>query len=232
MARQPITSKYPKTGLALGPGFLDQRPEAAALVGQCITIWAEVELRVARLLAKMLHANTAPAIAMYQALRNERARKEVLDAVADFTLDGSDRDLYDAISAAKTSLSKQRNDLAHGLFGIASESPDGIAWISLGDRLKHMIEIDAQFDRGERPSISQFHKLKDFVSIYEIRDLAEIKSEMEKLHEIIRIFISYIGQTNDQSRAELYQRITSEPIIQKSAPHSGGLPGDAPFLNS
>jgi hypothetical protein len=82
MARQPINSRLPSTGFALGPGTLAERPRAAAIIAQCITEWTEVELQTARLLAAMLNADSQPAIALYLSLANARAKREALDAIA------------------------------------------------------------------------------------------------------------------------------------------------------
>ena len=53
MPRQPLSTKGPDVGFSLGPGFLEQRPAATALIGECIALWTEVELQAAVLLAVM-----------------------------------------------------------------------------------------------------------------------------------------------------------------------------------
>ncbi len=58
MGRQPL-GKRAASGYSLGGDSLAQRPKAAALIAQCTAFWTELEFQVARLLAAMLHANTA-----------------------------------------------------------------------------------------------------------------------------------------------------------------------------
>ena len=86
MPRQPLTKRYPQIKPTFGPGFLEDRPKAAALVARCIALWTEVEREEARLLATMLRANTEPAIAMFLALRSSRVQFDVLEAVATVVL--------------------------------------------------------------------------------------------------------------------------------------------------
>jgi hypothetical protein len=142
MARQPINSRLPSTGIALGPGALAERPRAAAIIAQCITEWTEVELQTARLLAAMLNADSQPAIALYLSLANARAKREALDAIANMVFSGDYLLLYKAVIKAKLSVEKQRTDLAHGLFGIPSDDNEGVIWISTQDRIKHMLKTD------------------------------------------------------------------------------------------
>jgi hypothetical protein len=129
VARQPLMSKYPEgSAFSIGHGHdvLAARPKAASLISQCLAAWSEVEFQTGVLLATMLRANSEPVIALYFTLVNERAKREALLAIAEYCLEDRERELFSLIVKAKGSISKQRADLAHGLFCLISEEKDGI----------------------------------------------------------------------------------------------------------
>jgi hypothetical protein len=210
MPRQPLLKKYPNSGIAFGAGFLEQRPKAAALIGECIAGWTEVELQTARLLSKMLHANTEPAIALYLSLANERAKSDVLTSIAEYVFSGKDLALFNAILKAKNSVGAQRNSLAHGLFGVASDEAEGVAWISTKDRIKHMLEMNK--DVGYSRDAADYLKLKEFVSVYTILDLDELLQQIADIHRIMYNFVGYVGNSD----AEGYQKLLGEPLVKRS----------------
>lgn len=209
MPRQPLLSKCPNSGISFGAGFLEQRPKAAALIGECIAGWTEVELQTARLLSKMLHANTEPAIALYLSLANERAKSDALKSIAEYAFSGQDLALFHAILKAKNSVGAQRNALAHGLFGVASDEAEGVAWISTKDRIKHMLEMNK--DIAHSRDAADYLKLKEFVSVYTISDLDELLQQIADIHRIMYRFAGYVGTSN----AELYQNLLNEALVQR-----------------
>jgi hypothetical protein len=97
MPRQPFRPRHPDAGFALGPRFMEERPQAMALVAECIAIWSEVEVQSAILLALMLGAaNSKPAAAMYFALSNERAKADAMKAIAHSLYKDDQRLMFDA----------------------------------------------------------------------------------------------------------------------------------------
>jgi hypothetical protein len=221
MARQPLNSRHPKGGFSLGPGFLENRPEASILIAQCIATWTEVELQTARLLGKLLRANTEPAIAMYLRLGNDRAKREIMKAVADFVLGEKDNSLFDAIMKAKSSLDKQRNDLAHGLFGITEEDLDGVIWVSTADRIKNMLLVDKFISDGKSSELGpQIQKLREFVSHYSLGDLRRIFNDIQSMHQIMYKFVGYVSDPTEG----LYHTLSHEPLIREFLSPSSSNP--------
>ena len=219
MTRQPLKTRLPNTGLSFGAGFLAQRPIAAALVAQCLAMWTEVELQVARVLAAMLKADSEPVIAMYFTLANERAKREVMEAVAAYINTDAEKYLFDTIMKIKQSFASQRNDLAHGLFGIASEDKEGLLWISTKDRIKNLIAIDKVYS-DEKADLhakgnaiyDESRKIADFVQHYKIKDIESLLEDLTSLH---RIMHKYVGCAGKKSNSEVFQSISREPLVQR-----------------
>src|SRR5829696_3925986 len=141
MPRQPYLPTYSHATFTIGPRTLDERPELAALVGRCIALWTEVELQMALILAAVLKANTAGAVAVFLALKNVRTRRDVLEAAAKATLSGEALKIFGAFLTYHRSVETQRNDLAHGIFGVAEAIPDAILWTTTSDDVALLLDV-------------------------------------------------------------------------------------------
>jgi hypothetical protein len=224
MARQPLKSRLPSTGIGLGPGFLAQRPRAAALIAQCIATWNEVELQTGILLAGMLGVPFEPITAMYLNLANQRGKKKALDPIAKFVFsDKQHYTVYEAVMTARSSAESQRNDLAHGLFGVASDDPDGVIMITTTDHIKHMFEINrlrAKSGPFGRIDNAEYQNIRASIVHYTITDLEMILTEMETVHRIIRAqfmgFALAVVHRQNKQASERYQQLVAEPLIHQS----------------
>ena len=217
MPRQPFSTKFPGVRVAIGPQYLKSRPHAASIIAQCVCGWTEVELQTALLLARMLKANSKPVVAMYFTLANERAKREAMMAIAEFVFNEDDKRLFNATMLLKKSIEKQRNDLAHGLFGITDKDPEGIAWISTKDRIQHLIWTDSLINPpGSLVRDGQQIAATKAASFYTIADLESLLEEIASLHTIISLFSYYINQKTPESlKVSLRQQLLNEPLVQR-----------------
>jgi hypothetical protein len=208
MSRQPLKSKYPNVSPTFGPGHLEDRPKSAALIARCISLWTDVEIQQARLLAQMLKANTEPAIAVFLAISNSRTQYEVLNAAASVVLDERDYELFTAIMKIRSGLEKERNNLVHGQYGAAQEVKDGVLWINPIDQTAHTVRVNAS---GVTPQSLEWLRGKVFV--YEPADLESIARDFEALHLNLGFFIGYLGSNNEAWRLERYPEICAWPPL-------------------
>lgn len=217
MPRQPITTRYPNVKVTFGPGLLENRPKAAALVARCVALWTEVERQQALLLAEMLQANTKPAIALFLTIQNSRIQAAVLDAVAKIVLNSADEyELFSALMSYAKSLEKERNALAHGCFGGADQITDGVAWID--PIALTTIQVDSGVAGAPRADETQSALLrKSFV--YELGDLETIAQDMEDLADQIGYFSGYLFSYREAApdgpswRAARFPQLCAAPRI-------------------
>jgi hypothetical protein len=215
--RQPFQKKFPGARITIGPDCLGARPRAASLIAQCICWWTEVELQTALLLARMLRANTEPVVALYFSLTNERAKREALMSIAESVFLDDDLGIFNAIIGLKKSLESQRNDLAHGLFGITDRDEEGVAWISTKDRIQHLIWTDQLVN----PPWSlirdgQIIAATEAASFYTISDLETLLTEMATLHHVTKAFSLCVNEKTLQDlKVFLRQKLLSEPLVQR-----------------
>lgn len=216
MGRQPLINKYPTVKPSFGPGFLEDRPQAAAIIARCIALWSDVESELARLLATLLQANTEPVVAVFLSIQNSRAQSDALNAAAEVVLNEEDYELFGAIMSVARAVERERNNLAHGRYGGSDQIKDGIIWISPKDLTQHSMNVTLG---GLTENATNELRKKCFV--YELGDLEAIAANIETIHNHISFFIGYLvsRQTNppatDQWRAERYVQLSSEPRIRQ-----------------
>ena len=217
MPRQPLMKRYPDVIPTFGPGFLEDRPEAAAIIARCIALWSEVESELARLLAIILGANTEAAIAVFLSIQSSRAQSEALHAAARVVLNERDYELFTALMTMAYSVEKDRNALAHGRFGGSDLIPEGVIWIHPVDLTRHTVTVSATKVTDEA-----MERLRSKVFVYELADLETIARDIENVHKQIMFFIGYLvsRQTNppasDEWREQRYRQLCAEPRIQQA----------------
>jgi len=220
MARQPISSKYPKTGFVVGDGAgsLKARPKAASLIAQCLAEWSEAEFQIGRLLATMLKADSEPTIALYFTLNNEKAKRDALVAIADYTMQPRAKQVFDLIVRARDSVAKQRADLAHGLYCLIDDEPNGIGWMSTKHRIKNWSDVKQQITSngcGDYGSVGQF------ISVYEIQDLENLLNEINEVKYTIIQFNLYLEPgTGHYLDSEALDQLLKSPLALRFQNHT------------
>jgi hypothetical protein len=211
-SRKPIKKSYPNAKVTMGVGYIEDRPKAAALVGRIITSWADIEVQSARLLAELMGTNIPQAAAVFGSLRNSRAQADALTAAAEVVLDEKDLLLFQAHVARKASLEKERNDLAHGCFGVSVNIPDNIVWVAQAD----FLAFTAAHKAGNQPpdlSSKQF--------VYELGTLERIAQEIAEFYHQLGFFTGYLvarhdGPSGAAFRAKRYSELCNQPHIKQA----------------
>jgi hypothetical protein len=214
-SRKPLDRTYRGVSAIFGVGYIEDRPKAAAIVARIITSWADIEILCANLLAQLMGTNVPAAAAVFSSLRSSRAQSDALEAVANVVLDSPDDELLKAYLARRASLEKERNDLAHGCFGVAPAISDGIIWVSQGD----MIAFRVAFDGGDQEQSKANFRKKQFV--YELGTLERIAQEIEQFHLQLNGFIGYLKSRHDgekglRFRAQRYPQLCNQPHIREA----------------
>jgi hypothetical protein len=207
--RKPLWKAYPKAKAIFGVGYIEDRPAASALVGRIVTSWANLEVESACLLAELMGTNIPAAAAVFGALRNSRTQHDALIAAAQVTLDAQDLELFEAHEARKATLEKERNDLAHGCFGISVSIPDHIIWAAQVDYL--------MFSATK----SDYEEFRRKIYVYELGTLERIAQEMDELYQQLGFFRGYLSARHDgiggQSfRILRYRELCSQPHIRQT----------------
>jgi hypothetical protein len=196
----------------MGVGYIEDRPKAAALVGRIITSWADVEVQATRLLAELMGVNIPQVAAVFGSLRNSRAQSDALSAAAEVVLNENDLLLFQAYIARKAALEKERNDLAHGCFGVSVNIPDHIVWVSQSDFLL--------FTAAHAANQKTF-EFREKQYVYELGTLERIAQEVAEFYDQLGSFTGYLaarsgGSPGEAFRAKRYLQLCEQPHIKQA----------------
>lgn len=208
-SRKPLNRNYPQAKVVMGVGYIEDRPRAAALVGKIVTSWADVEVQCARLLSVLMSTNIPESAAVFGSLRNSRAQSDALSAVAEITLSQKDLLLFNAYIKRKAALEKERNDLAHGCFGVSVNIPDHIIWVSQTDFLNFSIAHSAG---------KEGVTLRDKQFVYELGTLERIASEISEFYDQLGLLVGYIRalkEGEDDFCRKRYPELCKLPFLRE-----------------
>lgn len=211
-SRKPISRSYSKASVTMGVGYIEDRPKAAALVGRIVTAWADIEIQLSRLLAELMGTNIPAAAAVLGSLRNSRSQHDALRAAAETVLNEADLLLFNSYIKRKEALEKERNDLAHGCFGVSLAIPDHIVWVAQSDYLA--------FTAAHKANAEPFDlRSKQFV--YELGTLERIAQEISEFYTQIGFFTGYLtardsGKEGEAFRAFRYPELCNQVHIKQA----------------
>lgn len=150
-------------------------------------MWSDVELQVALSLGAMLKTNCDAAVALFLAIKSSRTQREALTTIAKILLARDALEAFEALMTAYSSLEKQRNSLAHGVFGASSAFPDALLWSSLQDHANFLINVYAAEYKGT-PLADPHKKLREDMYIYKSQDLKDLLQDLTELQKAASLF--------------------------------------------
>jgi hypothetical protein len=117
------------------------------------------------------------------------------------------------------SLERQRNDLAHGCFGVCPDDEDLLFVISVehhvlwqADILPKLAKIGSE---GSMPVPDPHQGLQENMYVYRLKEIERLHAEMEEQWWDMFYFNGYLRQRNDHRRVAEFQRLFTSPRIQQ-----------------
>jgi hypothetical protein len=144
-------------------------------------------LQLGLALGAILKASSEPATALFLSIKTSRAQRDALESVARILLMDEDLRDYDALISACASVEKQRNALAHGIFGISDQIPDGLLWSDLQDHANFLIRAyQAEY---EGKMLADPHaQLREDMFIYRKKDLEKLVADLREVQKAAFFF--------------------------------------------
>lgn len=213
MPRQPYLPHHCKLNYAIGALLLKERPDFCAAIGKCIAIWSQVDNEMGNLFGLLLGTHNDAALEVFLSLRKVSHQRDALNAAAKYKLTGQDRLCFDAMMVVYKSLESQRNDLAHGCFGICPQDPTVLFWINVKDHVHFQTEVLSKESKGEF-SEDRHARLKENLFVYRVADLEALYHQMEEYWWAAFYFNGYLRDPTNNGRAEEYSRLCAYPQIK------------------
>jgi hypothetical protein len=206
----PIDRIVKNPHVYLDPNVLDDKPEMAVLVCKIFAVWANIEREQSFLLVRVLGAEAAPAIAMYQALRTQQLQNVALQAAASKALSPEDYQVFLAVVSVLDSTRTPRNQLAHWTWAGCKQRPDLLA-LANPQMLRDRDFRVAKFYKEPKPlslatmveDISQWWVIHQFddseILAYTKAELERALRDLEEANECIdclRIYLDPVRTLN------------------------------------
>lgn len=229
MPPQLLSRVKANAGVALGPGFLGQRPQLAALVAEVIGIASEIDLQEGRYLASLLGADQVAGVAMFLAITGDRTRRDVISAASKAKLTDIEFSLFERAFQTIRAVENERNAFAHQLWGITDDIPDALLLVDPEYRLSHMMDIEEKM-KGWHADVMKFKKAKFLgpfvppppaaasirldpskIRVYREADLRRSRDRALIVHRFIHRFADFprfpVGAVRDQQRVWLLDEL-------------------------
>lgn len=170
----------------VGTGTLSSRPALALAAMECIATWSHVENFMFDFYADLAGGVKTDAAAIYFALTGAAPKREVVATLAKRKLDPSRLELFGALTRLTKAGQKERDRLAHWIWGTASGLPDALL---LAD------------PRDEAHS-------SETILVYTQRDFDTIRRQFERLAKLYFNF-RFVARAMDQSQ-EIFDALSAE----------------------
>jgi len=215
MPRQPYLPTFAHLNYAVGALVLKERPELCAAIGKSIAMWSQVDNEMGCLLGILLGTDSDAALEVFLSLRRASNQIEALTAAAKHKLSGQELDAFRAICRVYTSLEKQRNDLAHGCFGICEQDTTVLFWIEVKDHVHFQTDTLTREARGDFPP-DRHERLKKNMYVYRLSDLEMLYEDMEKFWWTIFYFNGYLRDPKNSYRIAEFDRLREFAAIKNA----------------
>jgi len=129
MPRKKFLPTYEGCSWGLGIDSLAMRPELAGLIGRAVAAWPYIENDLGLLLGGILQARNPRVLSAFFAIRASRSQREIIIAAADSEWSEDDLKLLNVSLKKIGDAESERNDLAHGVWGVIEDRNDELIWI-------------------------------------------------------------------------------------------------------
>jgi hypothetical protein len=213
LARQPYLPQYKGKSSAMGADIIERMPGVAELVGRITINWTQVDLQLSLTMGSLLGVENKASVAVFLSLRNNRAKRDALEAASNVSLDKSLQDIFKKILKVHSLFDRQRNDMVHGVWGISEATPDGIIWSSLQDHANMLITDYHMEKTGTLTATSRNdNMLKDYYVI-RLKDMAKLNSNIILLARLIGSFHSHLRYKGEIAGDNALKSVLSNPLL-------------------
>lgn len=214
MARQPFLPQYKDKPTSMGADIIERMPKVAELVGRITINWSQVDLQLSLTMGSLLGVENKASVAVFLSLRNNRAKRDSLEAAAEMALSEELQKIFKAILKVHSLFDKQRNDIVHGVWGISEATPDGVIWSSLQDHANMLITDYHMEQTGTLTSSSRTENmLKDYY-VARYKDMENLNSNIIALARLIGNFHAHLRYKDHVAGENALKSIIGNHLIK------------------
>ncbi len=222
---QPLPKVKRHASFVISSSLGTDRPILAPYIVDVIATWASVEVWLGSCLARVLGASAETGIAMFTALNSGTAQRDVIRAVARSELKGDDLTLFLAVLNVALDTAKPRNIIAHGVWALSPQIPEGVLLIPPRTYL--------DWQGKEVAGKGEGHIDTSTVLVYKEKDFQEIVQRIITARNNLQLLWMYLDQrATPKLRERSRTQLMGQPQIQENirrqkdnSPRSSASPG-------
>jgi hypothetical protein len=207
MPRQKYLPHFAHLRYSIGALMLQERPEFCAAIGKCVGFWSFVDNEMGNLFSLVLGTDSEAALAVFLWLRRMRSQIELTKLAPEYKLtDPEELRVCKALLRRYGSLEGERNDLAHGCYGIAPDNPSILFWIAVQEHVH--FQTDALSKEAKWQMDADRHaRLKDKLYVYRQPDFDALYRDMEEFWRAVFYFNGYLRDRKNPQRVAEFQQL-------------------------
>lgn len=214
LARQPFLPQYKNKPTAMGADIIERMPKVAELVGRITVNWSQVDLQLSLAMGSLLGVENKASVAVFLSLRNNRAKRDALEAAAEKSIDDNLQAIFKEILKVHSLFDRQRNDMVHCVWGISGATPDGIIWSSIQDHANMLITDYHMGATGSLTAESRTNNmLKDYY-VVRFKDMEELNSNITLLARLIGSFHAHLRYKGEIAGDNALEAVINHPLIR------------------
>lgn len=191
---QPLSRIAPNAGYELGnvgTRTLSQRPDLALMAMEVIAAWSHVESFMLRMYIQLAGGAQSDAAAVFLAMETSTAKSAAITVLAERKLSPENLKLLRAVIKITKSAQKERDKLAHWIWGLSPQLPDALL-------LSDPRNLDCT---------------KDQILVYRAADFEAMRIKFERISGWGHLFQFILSGHPGNRNGELYDRLCQEPEI-------------------
>jgi len=203
---------------------LEKRLTCTARGMEAIAQHSMAEGMVSNVLIAMLHADPAPAAAIYGVIRNGKLQRDALMAIAQEVLDAPDRKLFDKVLGLLQSSARGRDQLAHSLWGVDDQFKEEVILVRPDKVWRFSAQEKALNSKGG-PSVDeavQMQKdMREACTVWTAQDIFDVRTRGVRAMTGLIAFSNLVKATDVAEREEHRATITTLLAQSTVAPGAG-----------
>lgn len=213
---QPLLKKYYSSELNIGShddSPSNHRPKLALLAMSVIAEWSILDSMLNGLFVKLLGNSAKLGAAMYQSAVGGAARRAAFKAAAKIQLNDDEFEVFEAIMSLTSTARKERNTIAHGVWGYCPEITDGVLLIDADDLFD--MDVATVHENATKDTFSSSDFPVEKLLIYKEADFMEISTRIRRLMSFVGEFRVITSPTPGRALdGQELERLSSAPEFQ------------------
>jgi hypothetical protein len=214
---QPYLPTFSDKRYSVGFEALKERPAFTSAIGRCISVWSYVDNELGGLFGILLGTDSEAAHRVFVILRRWSHQRDALDAAAEGRLSNDEMAVYRSLIVEYKGLEAQRNELAHGCFGVCPDDEDLLFVIGVRHHVLWQADILPKHLKGEIP-VDSHEGLKQHMCVYRMSDLDALYRQMMQLCWDMFYFNGYLREPHNSGRLAEFRKLFESPRIQQHIP--------------